>query len=53
MTVAELKRILNLFPDDAKVKVTDLYNFDRVQYVEVKLVEAETIDDETVVYLEG
>ena len=53
MTVAELKRVLNLFPDVAKVKVTDQYDFNRVQYVEVWRVEAETIGDETVVYLEG
>ena len=53
MTVAELKRILDQYPDDAKVKVTDLYDFNRVQYVEVWRVEAETIGDETVVYLEG
>lgn len=45
MTVAELKRILDQYPTDAKAKVTDVYEFDRVQYVEVKRVEAEMIRD--------
>ena len=53
MTVAELKRILDQYPDGAKVEIPDRdYNM-LLKYVEVKLVEAETIGDETTVYLEG